>query len=86
LSLPELWDRAVDHGAEIIGIVLDLWEHRKVPKGFDGLAPLIGDSDLRNTFSDIHLCTLTESDPLPLRSVLQTLSSGSIPDDWQSLV
>lgn len=86
VGLGGLWNTAVSQGVRIFTDILNLWEHHDSPEDFIGLAPLIGDSDLRNTFREVHLCTLTESNPLPFHEVLQVLATGPIPDDWRILV
>ena len=85
-SVWDLWDRAAAEFAEIAGKVIDLVRGKSPGPEFSGLAPLIGDSDLRNTYEDVHLCSLELSRPRDLRSVIEVLDSGSIPPNWRRLV
>ena len=77
-----LYDLAMDRLTSIYEQLLDLWEQGIVASDFPGIAPLIGDSDLRNTYEDVMLCKLTVAKPKHIRRILEQLATGIIPDHW----
>jgi hypothetical protein len=85
-SLWDLWNQAKTEFFRVLEPLFLLWEKNEVPPKFQGLGPLIGNSDLRNTWADEHLCPLKESSPFKLREILEILDHGVIPSSWTRAV
>ncbi|NCN04186.1 MAG: zinc dependent phospholipase C family protein [Spirochaetales bacterium] len=85
-SLWDLWGQAKKEFFRILEPLFQLWERGELPEQFPGLGTLIGNSDLRNTRNDGHLCTLKDSRPLKLREILEILDQGEIPSSWTRVV
>jgi hypothetical protein len=82
MSLIELYDQAKlavkSIYKEIIGLSLGIDPGPE----FNGIAPLVGNSDLRTNIPQSEPCSMQYSQPLPLQKLIHRLSEGTVDKDW----